>query len=310
MEKFFIELCWDHFIPYIHLKDLKTKKDEFIEIPFEFEIEKINQKICIGTLNPYTREYISCDNFVDESEKQCNKCKYLFDFYKCIRCHGGDCYVKNKDVLKYCNTNHYVYLACFSNGKIKVGTASEVKKYNRLLEQGALFSIFIAKTPNGKIARQIEKNIIDSGISGAVTTSYKMKNIVFKDDPTIIKRNLMEKYKEIVKTIPSDINQYLIEPEFNEFNEIQERINNNMLIEPEQFSLFDDTITYEKPYEIKKDFKKISGKYLFAVGKILALENNGIVELIDTKKLEGYLFNFENMKVLNHYSYGFSLGGR
>lgn len=49
---------------------------------------------------------------------------------------------------------------------------------------------------------------------------------------------------------------------------------------------------------------------MFAVGKILALENNGIVELIDTKKLEGYLFNFENMKVLNHYSDGFSLGGR
>lgn len=31
MEKIFIELCWDHFIPYIHLKDLKTKKDEFIK---------------------------------------------------------------------------------------------------------------------------------------------------------------------------------------------------------------------------------------------------------------------------------------
>lgn len=31
MGKIFIELCWDHFIPYIHLKDLKTKKDEFIK---------------------------------------------------------------------------------------------------------------------------------------------------------------------------------------------------------------------------------------------------------------------------------------
>ena len=41
--------------------------------------------------------------------------------------------------------------------KLKVGTASEIKKYERLLEQGALFSILIAKTPTGKIARVIEK---------------------------------------------------------------------------------------------------------------------------------------------------------
>lgn len=224
MKKFFIELCWNQFIPYIHLKDLKTKNDEFFDIPCKFDVEKINQKICSGALNPYTREYIGCDNLIEENEIQCNKCKYLFDFYKCIRCHGEECYVKNKDVLKYCNTTHYVYLACFPNGKIKVGTVSEIKKYNRLLEQGALYSIFIAKTPSGKIARQIEKNIIDGGVPGAVTTSYKMKNIIFKDDPLTIKKQLLNKYKEILKNISSDNNQYLIEPEFNAFNEIQKKL--------------------------------------------------------------------------------------
>lgn len=304
MKKFFIELCWNQFIPYIHLKDLKTKNDEFFDIPCKFDVEKINQKICSGALNPYTREYIGCDNLIEENEIQCNKCKYLFDFYKCIRCHGEECYVKNKDVLKYCNTTHYVYLACFPNGKIKVGTASEIKKYNRLLEQGALYSIFLAKTPSGKIARQIEKNIIDGGVPGAVTTSYKMKNIIFKDDPLTIKKQLLNKYKEILKNISSDNNQYLIEPEFNAFNEIQKKINNNMLMKAEQLNLFDEIITYEKPYTIKKDINKISGKYLFAVGKILVLENDGIIELIDTKKMEGYLFDFENTKTLNYYSEG------
>ena len=121
----------------------------------------------------------------------------MFDFYKCVRCHGNDCYVKNGDVLKYCNTPHYVYLAYFPNGKIKVGTASEIKKYNRLLEQGAVFSISTAKTPTGKIARQIEKNIIDNGITGAVTTTYKMKNIVFDNEEKLIRKELIEKYKDI-----------------------------------------------------------------------------------------------------------------
>ena len=93
-----------------------------------------------------------------------------------------------------------------------------------MLEQGALYSIFIAKTPSGKIARQIEKNIIDGGVPGAVTTSYKMKNIIFKDDPLTIKKQLLNKYKEILKNISSDNNQYLIEPEFNAFNEIQKKL--------------------------------------------------------------------------------------
>ena len=225
MKKYFLGLCWNEkYKPYIHLKDYESGFDEFIDIPQELLIERINQKICIGTINPYTREYISCNNIIEDSSSQCNHCKFMFDFYKCVRCHGDDCYVKNGDVLKYCNTPHYVYLAYFPNGKIKVGTASEMKKYNRLLEQGAIFSIFIAKTPTGKIARQIEKNIIDNGITGAVTTTYKMKNIVFDSEEKLIRKELIEKYKDILKLFAGDNKKYLIEPEFNSFNEIKDKI--------------------------------------------------------------------------------------
>ena len=225
MKKYFLGLCWNEkYKPYIHLKDYESGLDEFIDIPQELLIERINQKICIGTINPYTREYISCNNIIEDSSSQCNHCKFMFDFYKCVRCHGDDCYVKNGDVLKYCNTPHYVYLAYFPNGKIKVGTASEIKKYNRLLEQGAIFSIFIAKTPTGKIARQIEKNIIDNGITGAVTTTYKMKNIVFDSEEKLIRKELIEKYKDILKLFAGDNKKYLIEPEFNSFNEIKDKL--------------------------------------------------------------------------------------
>ena len=299
MKKYFIGLCWDETLkPYFHLKDFESGLEEYTDIPYEFFVERINQKICIGTINPYTREYITCDNMIEDNQAQCDRCKYMYDFYKCVRCHGENCYVKNQDVLKYCNTPHYVYLAYFPNKKIKVGTASEVKKYNRLLEQGALFSIFIAKTPTGKIARQIEKNIIDNGISGAVTTAYKMKNTIFKDDEFSIKKELIEKYKEILKYVSDENKDYLIEPEFNSFNNIKDNIDNNMLSESIQFNLFNEESKRIKPYIIKKEFERISGTYLFCIGKILAIENDGIIELIDTKKLEGHLFEFKNIKNL------------
>mgnify|MGYP004540824669 CR=1 FL=1 len=300
MKKYFIELCWnERYKPCFHLKDCESGFDEFIDIPQELCVERLNQKVCVGTINPYTREYISCNNIVEESSLQCNHCKYMFDFYKCVRCHGGDCYVKNEDVLKYCNTPHYVYLAYFPNGKIKVGTASEIKKYNRLLEQGAIFSVFFAKTPTGKIARQIEKNIIDNGITGAVTTTYKMKNMVFDNEELLIRKELIEKYKYILELFSGDNKKYLIAPEFNSFNEIKDKIDNNMLLSSMQVNLFNEESKQIKPYIIKKEFNKIFGTYLFCVGKVLAVDNNGIIELIDTKKMEGYLFEFKNIENLN-----------
>ena len=299
MKKYFIELCWNgENNPYFHMKDCETGIDEYVNIPNELYIKKLNQKICVGTINPYTREYISCNNIIENGEHQCNKCRYMFDFYKCIRCHGRECNVKNKDVLNYCNTFHYVYLACFPNRKIKVGTASEIRKYNRLLEQGAIFSIFIAKAPTGKIARQIEQNIIDSGVSGAVTNSYKMENMIFNDSEIAIKKELIKKYKEILNSFSEDSKHYLIEPEFNSFKDLKLKIENKMLSENIQLDLFEEKNKTIRPYIKRRECDTILGTYLFCIGKILAIENNGIIELIDTKKMEGYLFDFENIKNL------------
>ena len=68
MKKYFVGLCWNEgYKPYFHLKDYESGLDEFIDIPQELLIERINQKICVGTINPYTREYVSCNNTVEDS---------------------------------------------------------------------------------------------------------------------------------------------------------------------------------------------------------------------------------------------------
>ena len=118
------------------------------------------------------------------------------------------------------------------------------------------------------------------------------------------------KYRDILKLFSGDSKKYLIEPEFNSFNEIKDKIDNNMLSSNIQINLFDDENKQIKPYIIKKEFNRILGSYLFCVGKVLAVENNGIIELIDTKKLEGYLFEFKNTKNLNTDREIKRLGGR
>ena len=102
----------------------------------------------------------------------------------------------------------------------------------------------------------------------------------------------------------------MIEPEFNSFNEIKDKIDNNMLSSNMQVNMFDEENKQIKPYIIKKEFDRIFGSYLFCVGKVLAVENNGIIELIDTKKMEGYLFEFKNIKKLTIGREMKCLGGR
>ena len=153
MKKYFIGILWqDQITPIIHLKDYHTNEDEYVCMPDEFELEMKNKKICTGTINPYTREYVSCSNPVEKGEKQCSRCKYLYDFYKCARCHGDKCNVNNADVLNYCNSNHYVYLAYFNGGKIKVGTASEAKKLvDEQWDKSNEYTVSISMNSDGKL---------------------------------------------------------------------------------------------------------------------------------------------------------------
>ena len=56
MKKYFIGIIWkDETTPLLHLKDYTTYKDEYIDVPNNFNIELINKKICLGTINPYTK---------------------------------------------------------------------------------------------------------------------------------------------------------------------------------------------------------------------------------------------------------------
>ena len=77
---------------------------------------------------------------------------------------------------------------------------------------------------------------------------------------------------------------------------IRQDIDNSMLSHIEQIDLFSSKTNSIREFNIPNDYDFIEGKFLFAVGKIIALENNGRVELYDSKKLEGFLLDFTNVE--------------
>lgn len=68
---------------------------------------------------------------------------------------------------------HLVYLALFEKNLVKVGVCKTERKELRQLEQGSHATLFIAETPDGIAARQIESVLKKSGLGDKVKSSEK-----------------------------------------------------------------------------------------------------------------------------------------
>ena len=286
MKGYFLGISWkDQNTPLLNIKEEETQLIKNYYLPKKIKFNNLGHKQCVGYYNPLNGEYVGCTNEIEENQIQCNSCKYKYEFYKCVRCKGDKCIVKNEVSKKYCETPHYVYLAYFPNDKIKVGTASEPRKEVRLLEQGALDYIYIAHAPNGRIARAIESEIARMGVPTMVTTMYKMKNLLgYIKDKDCINIKLKDAYDFITNNISPLNRKFIINREHKHYTFIKNNIELQLgNISPEIIEV--------------KDFPTVD--ILFVLGKIIGINNDGI-KLIDTKKLEGYLFDFGNEKLQNY----------
>ncbi len=211
----------------------------------------------------------------------------------CLGCTGDNCRTDSDKAKKFCKEEHFVYLAYFANDKLKVGTAANYRRYERLLEQGALYSIFLAKVPNGRLARKIESEISRLGVVTRVNSSYKINNFVIDRSQEEIDRILLSEYKTILEKISSESKKFFIKPEYNNFTNISDRIRNNLIEESRQLDLFGGMDEPEhKEYEKILRPEKIDGTIKAVVGSLILLEKNNKYSVVNMKSLEGWVVNY------------------
>jgi hypothetical protein len=69
---------------------------------------------------------------------------------------------------------HWLYVATFANGASKVGTASHLRKWQRLAEQGAVAASYIAHAADGRVVRVLEDLVTrDGGLPQQVRSAAK-----------------------------------------------------------------------------------------------------------------------------------------
>lgn len=191
-----------------------------------------------------------------------------------------------------------MYLAYFANDKLKVGTAASYRRYERLLEQGALYSIFLAKVPNGRLARRIESEVSRLGVTTRVNASYKINNFVIDKTQEEIEQMLMDEYQTILEKISEQCREYLIKPEYNNFTNISDKVRSNLLEESRQLNLFGGMDEPEhKEYDKVPKPEIVDGDIKAVVGNLMLIKKENKYSVVNMKNLEGWIVDFKRREL-------------
>ena len=138
---------------------------------------------------------------VDGKYENCLKCRDRTGFNPAF--YNADSVSAQQEKI---NQNpHFVYLAYFAPGVIKVGISQEERGIRRLLEQGARLALKLETFASALIARQYEAKIADlSGIMETVTASKKLGLIKQPLDTAAAERALADTLARIQQKLGLD----------------------------------------------------------------------------------------------------------
>ncbi|MCK5460834.1 DUF2797 domain-containing protein [Candidatus Gracilibacteria bacterium] len=280
----------------VHLYDVRWIDETFIEFQASFENTRFAKKrIKIGdNLSLQVQEEISCAGFVRDGvwkpcldavigRKKCERCRAREGRFIYTSFDGFNTDNFTVQDLAKLEGEHIVYLSLFNKELIKIGVSRIERKTLRQLEQGSHFTLFIAKTSNGTLARQIETLFRRAGIADKIRASKKKDFFcpdITKEEGQKILESLFEKHKGVLNEYTNLQNFLLPSPEFSFWENIYgtEQVSQN----PKSFH----TVKLEKN-------EGISGKVIAKKGAFLALELPEELVSIGLKDLVGHQIEFD-----------------
>ena len=177
---------------------------------------------------------------------------------------------------------HVVYLALFDKGLKKVGVSKAERKIMRQVEQGSQHTLFIAQTPDGILARQLETCLRQAGLADKIQARTK-KDFVC---PELSSQEGKTELLETLNTFKTGLDRH---PELQKF----------LLPEPE-FIDWSETYKLEAVQQNSKPLhlvhlepeESVTGKILAMKGPFLMLETPDEIVCLCAKDLVGYQLDF------------------
>ena len=116
-----------------------------------------------------------CPHKASVKRHQCDDCISKDKFRPCMTCNGFRCPRLTPAMKRHCVAPHTLYLACFGQPTLKVGTTSAKRGEQRIVEQGPLGAARIALGP-GPMIKQME-HILVSGTGDFVEIMRRHKKM-------------------------------------------------------------------------------------------------------------------------------------
>ncbi|VXB70250.1 conserved hypothetical protein [Arthrobacter sp. 9AX] len=152
---------------------LETALDDGTRLGFRLAA---GRKSCLGhhrVHGPARRDHVLCRNQSPAARgHQCERCFVADEFRLMHEFHRGGGVPPG--LRSYLMQPHWLYVATFANGASKVGTASDLRKWQRLAEQGAVAASYVARAADGRVVRILEDLVTrDGGLPQQVRSAAK-----------------------------------------------------------------------------------------------------------------------------------------
>jgi len=137
-------------------------------------VQVVGEVACAGSMRE--GDWQPCAQHIT-GRKKCETCRNREGNFVVTSFDGFNTDIFSAEDLSKLDGEHVVYLALFEKNLKKVGVSKLSRKTLRQVEQGAQQTLFIAQTPNGILARQIETCLRQTGLKDKIQASAKKDSI-------------------------------------------------------------------------------------------------------------------------------------
>ncbi|NCU39018.1 DUF2797 domain-containing protein [Candidatus Saccharibacteria bacterium] len=238
-------------------------------ISLQFDTSK---RYCVGWFDLASGESHACPDsvIVDPKYNQCPACQRRTGFNPAFY-HANSVSEQQEQRNR---EPHYLYLAYFAPGAVKVGISYSGRNHSRLLEQGARAAFVLDTFPTALLARQYEAAI--SALDGIVEhlTARKKRELWSHEYSASEARATLEASLKII----NETLDTTFEPEFFDLN-------------PQYFF---DTQPDLRAVTNRNDDAMISGTVVGCIGTELIVDNNDHILSLNLKHFLGYPVEISN----------------
>jgi hypothetical protein len=187
--------------------------------PARFDTRPLVGRVCFRILagrhctGRFAGDPVPCpDRALATRGTACDACAAADAFRPCMTCDGFRCPRLSPEMASYCRQTHHLYLACFGDTTIKVGTASNPRRDQRVIEQGPLAAARIARA-GGPTVKQMEHLLVEAGFSETMRRTRKTVLIAGSMTEPEARSLVLEAAAGLREALPSIYHRHLHAPE-------------------------------------------------------------------------------------------------